>query len=288
MSIDNHPLYIQTQLTDRLWRFEDVSGTLQYLLVGSERAALIDTGYGVGSMVDMVRAITDKPIIVVLTHSHRDHAMGAGMFEQFYMSHLDKENYLLDCSIEIRKAGIANVPNRPNNGLYKYIDESDWLVAKPVDELIDMKPGDVFDLGDRSIEVFEGAGHSPGSVMLLLPEERIFLTGDACNPGTRIWSSITEYRSMLRRVKEGTDGRYDRIILSHGDGECPMGLIDDAIDLCTQIIEGRDDKIPFPLKNHVFQGVDLLIAKKEGMINGHPGRLDGGICNIVYNPLLID
>lgn len=277
MSIDNHPLYIQAQLTDRLWRFEDVSGTLQYLLVGSERAALIDTGYGVGSMEPMIRAITDKPIIVILTHSHRDHAMGAGVFEQVYMSHLDKENYLLDCSIEIRKAGIANVPNRPNNGLYKYIDESDWLVAKPVDELIDMKPGDVFDLGDRSIEVFEGAGHSPGSVMLLLPEERMFLTGDACNPDTRVWSSITEYRNMLQRVKAGTDGRYDRILLSHAGGECATGLIDDAIDLSTQIVEGSDDKLPFPLKNHVFQGVDLLVARVSPNWPGYSSILCSGL-----------
>ena len=44
--------------------------------------------------------------------------------------------------------------------------------------------GDVFDLGDRKIEVIEAGGHTAGSVVLIDPLTRIAYSGDACNGNT--------------------------------------------------------------------------------------------------------
>ena len=52
-----------------------------YLLLGRERALLLDTGLGVGGLRREVEALTDRPITVALTHVHWDHIGGCGQFE---------------------------------------------------------------------------------------------------------------------------------------------------------------------------------------------------------------
>ena len=44
-----------------------------YLLAGTERAMLIDTGNGAGDLASAVRALTDKPVMLVNTHADPDH-----------------------------------------------------------------------------------------------------------------------------------------------------------------------------------------------------------------------
>lgn len=59
-----------------LWRIWDVSRTAFYLVEGQNAAALIDSGVGVGSVRDVVKGLTDKPVSVWITHGHVNHAMG--------------------------------------------------------------------------------------------------------------------------------------------------------------------------------------------------------------------
>lgn len=44
-----------------------------YLVIGSERACLIDTGLGVENIRKVVESLTDLPILVTTTHVHWDH-----------------------------------------------------------------------------------------------------------------------------------------------------------------------------------------------------------------------
>ena len=55
-----------------------------YLLLGSERALLIDTGLGICNMGEQVRKLTDKPTTAVATHIHWDHIGGHRYFPDFY------------------------------------------------------------------------------------------------------------------------------------------------------------------------------------------------------------
>ena len=47
-----------------------------YLLNGSERSLLIDTGLGISNIYDEVIKFTNKPITAVATHIHWDHIGG--------------------------------------------------------------------------------------------------------------------------------------------------------------------------------------------------------------------
>ena len=56
-----------------------------YLIIGPENAMLIDTAYGLGDLKGLVDKITGgKPIIVVNTHEHYDHAYGNCRFDKVY------------------------------------------------------------------------------------------------------------------------------------------------------------------------------------------------------------
>lgn len=50
-------------VTDSITQIEDLCGTKMYLVEGSERAVLIDTGIGLGNIYRFVCSITDKGII---------------------------------------------------------------------------------------------------------------------------------------------------------------------------------------------------------------------------------
>ena len=62
-----------------------------YLLLGTERAILIDTGLGVSDIRKAVEQITSLPVFLVTTHVHWDHIGGHGQFESFAVHELEKE-----------------------------------------------------------------------------------------------------------------------------------------------------------------------------------------------------
>lgn len=58
------------------WRIGSNEGVFCYLIEGSEKAMLIDTGYGLGDLRSAVEKVTGLPLIIVNTHGHCDHIGG--------------------------------------------------------------------------------------------------------------------------------------------------------------------------------------------------------------------
>jgi hypothetical protein len=149
----------------------------------------------------------------------------------------------------------------------------------------DLKDGDAFDLGGVSLEMYACPGHTLGTLTILIPEERLLLLGDACNPRTFLFggysTGVTTYRKSLVALKAATDGKYDNVLLSHGHrpGEqAPdfSGMVESAIRVCGDILSGNVDDEPFS-----FMGrSDGVVAKATG---GQVWRVDGGLANIVYD-----
>lgn len=263
------------KVSERVTRIYAVNTELMYLVEGTSRAALLDTGSGFGSLKRVVETLTDKPVIVLLTHGHTDHAMGAGEFEEVYMNHEDDDIYQVHGEKEFRWDGMKM------SEAYDKLEESDYIETKPLSLMKDMKAGDVFDLGELHIDVYDCKGHTKGSLAMLIREERMLLTGDGCNPFTFLFEdyslSVTEYEEELVNLKKLTDGRYDRILLSHGDGEASDEIIEGVIKVCEEIKAHTADDVPF-----AFKDSNGLLAKK--MQIPQMIREDDGCGNIVYNP----
>lgn len=264
----------------RIW---DVARTAMYLVEGKERAILIDTGVGVGDLKALVESLTDKPVTVLITHGHVDHAMGAGAFEDVRISPLDAELYAEHSLLPVRKGYVAGAAMQGGDpALIASVTDADYVQPLALESIAPLNPGDRFDLGGVAVEVLEGRGHTPGTVTVLIPEWRVFLLGDACNQFTFLFdhtcATVEQYREMLVELKEKTDGRYDRVLVCHGMGEGSVGLIDSVIAVCDDILAGNVDNMPF----QGFHGEPCFIAK--AMDFARFCRADGGEGNIVYNP----
>lgn len=261
------------KLTDRVTRIYGFCGELMYLVEGKEKAALLDTGTGIGSLKACVQKLTDKPVMVLLTHGHVDHAMGAPEFEEVYMNHKDDYIYKEHCSLEFRKAGLEGTP------LEQEVTAADFIPEAPCGTFRDLQGGDAFDLGGTTIEIYDCPGHTLGSVVMLIPEERSVLLGDACNYFTFMFddysTTISEYEESLKRLSGELAGKFDTVYLSHGDGNGHKEIMEDVIAVCEDIKAGNTDDISFS-----FMGKRALVAKA---VTPQMGRRDGGRGNVVYS-----
>jgi glyoxylase-like metal-dependent hydrolase (beta-lactamase superfamily II) len=182
-----------TELNDSTYRFTDgLSQTQQYLVVGTTRALLIDTGNGLNDLPVAIEEITDLPVVVVNTHGHFDHTHGNHYFDEVYLSVRDDEVYRQYNTPEVVRDLYASVSG-PIRWLTKY--EKEAILALPVkDETLPLPDEGYFDLGDRKIEIVNIPGHTPGSIGLIDRKEGALFAGDMMTMG-----------SVLMQLREGTD-----------------------------------------------------------------------------------
>lgn len=261
------------KISPRVTRIFAFNTELMYLVEGEKKAALLDSGSGFGSLKACVDRLTEKPVTVLLTHGHTDHALGAAEFDDVWMSPLDKEAYAQHSAMAFRENSGTMWPE------FVRLTQDQIIPAMPFEQMKELHSGDVFDLGDVEIEALACPGHTPGSLAFLIRQERMLLLGDACNYMTFLFdefaSPVPAYYRTLMALRDKTQGRYDRVLLSHGDGEGVADMIQCVAKVCEDIMEGRSDKAPFD-----FLGAKAYIAKAVGPDRQ---RLDGGFGNIIYS-----
>ena len=150
-----------------------------YLLIGSERALLIDTGLGVCNIYEQVRKLTDKPVTAVATHIHWDHIGGHKYFSNFYAheAELDWLNGKFPLPTQAVKNMVADRCKLPEDfDISKY----EIFQGKPSRVLDD---GDTIDLGERTIQAFHTSGHSPGHLCFWEAEKGYLFSGDLVYKG---------------------------------------------------------------------------------------------------------
>lgn len=271
------------KISNTVTRIYGVIGEQMYLIVGQERAALIDTGSGVGDLRQLISSLTDKPVIVLVTHAHWDHAMGTAQFEEVYMSQLDQDTYrdfCMNCSIQNRMETLTAYPPSARAPKFEEITENDYIPARSSERFHNLEDGDVFDLGGITLEAIAFAGHSKGSMMFLFREERRLFASDACAYCTMLQADsclgVSSYERNLKAVIGRLNNRYDYVYAAHGRQDPPVELFETVLQVCREIIEGTDDALPFGVL-----GTSGCLAKA---IAQDFTRLDGRYGNIVYDP----
>ena len=236
-----------TLLKDRTWLISDYYLDNYFLIAGDSKAALIDTGCGIGNVLDEVREITDFPIEVFLTHGHLDHCGGMFSLDRCHMHPADeaiaREHYykaeMIKWYIETR------VPVRfPGEGHAEMLKAMVSDQKHPFFRYIPLKDGDTWDLGGRILEAIHTPGHSLGSVCYLDKSGRILFSGDTVNRGIIIIDKpegtekdLANYRDSIEKIWARKD-EFDHLAIGHDGGLSDKGIVKDYLDLANGILEG--------------------------------------------------
>ena len=200
-----------------------------YLLVGSEKAMLVDSGAGLKDPRPGIRKIIgEKELIVVSTHGHLDHFGGNKFFKQAYLPELDAGVCKLHNSQVFRKWVLARYPFFVRPFLKSHLHEDP-------DNAVYYNENSVFNLGDRRIEVLATPGHTVGSVCLMDRKNRLFFGNDTLvSWGVLLnldYSAKPEtFKNSMVKIKQVIDG-FDRILPGHHDIDIPKSYVDDYIHL---------------------------------------------------------
>ncbi len=256
-------MYSSVKFADNLYQIEDSDNNCASLIVGERRAVLFDTMLGEGGLKEYVESITDLPLTVINSHCHLDHIGGNCEFETV---HINMREWGLVESIENQleltpDSKVSSMPNclKSLHGLK--------------DQLVNIEPGEVLDLGGTTLEVIDLRGHTPGSIGLLMKEQRILLAGDAFSHQACLFFpeslSVEEYRQTLERAQ---DLPFDGYMLSHFKGMYPKRLLERFICCCD--LPGNAKGYPFTYS---------LIPSYKGIIyflEYHNPDADGAVCII--------
>lgn len=214
-----------------------------YLIVGSEKSMLIDTGSGVGDLKKLCTRLSgSSELIVVNTHSHPDHAYGNCRFDSIYCHprtfhelHIHNE-HMWD-----------KLFDNDGNGIWMNFTKDDLPTFKKY-SMLACSDGTIFNLGDDlQIEVIETPGHHCGHICFLDRRHRLLFAGDSiCSDEIHVegpwnrdpfseYSTIFAYLYGINRLyfkkKE-----FDFIFPSHGNIKLKSDVINSLLQTCCGII----------------------------------------------------
>jgi glyoxylase-like metal-dependent hydrolase (beta-lactamase superfamily II) len=223
------------------------------LVLGANRAALIDSGCGItGTLDKFVKSITDKPIVHLVTHCDPDHAGASALFDNIFMSSLDDE--LMPLMLPFKKR-VRDICLAAGNKaffvkifLYMHMTRAEHFTYQ------DINDGDVFDLGGTVLEAFALPGHTKGSMCFVNRKGRYAITSDSiiirgmAVVGSRRCAPLNKYRAALARFVESGFADYT-IYTGHSRDPVDKGSITELIAACDEILSGKtqDDKPYQPL-----------------------------------------
>jgi len=169
--------YNITKLEEGVYRITSREAVFMDLFVGTEKALLFDTGWGLGPLKETIREITDLPLILVNSHGHVDHVCGNLQFaEPAYINETDIPLAKLHGSRMMREYILAG--DKDGSFVPEGFDKEAYL-SQEEKEYIPVEEGHVFDLGGKTLEVVNLPGHTKGSIGLYYKEGKILYAADA-------------------------------------------------------------------------------------------------------------
>lgn len=220
------------------WVIEGM-GCYSYLVLGNEKAMMIDTGMSRLNLREFVETITDLPVFVANTHGHFDHTGGNGWFDVVYMH---------PNSVQDAKKAFGNPEEFP----------LDYKIETVTN-------GHIFDLGGRTLEVIEIPAHNAGSIAFLDKENRLLFSGDELEAGQVLlmltdYSFVEKHQQNMKLLKERIN-EFDYICPAHNGTPIDTSYIDAFIENDQRVMDGIEGKMEIhspSLPEVVFKSNDVF------------------------------
>jgi glyoxylase-like metal-dependent hydrolase (beta-lactamase superfamily II) len=213
-----------------------------YLVIGDERAAVIDGGNGIGNLARLAEELTDRPYSLLLTHTHNDHIGGCKHFREIavYDDAMSweraAEGYGREKMREIIEEGMV-IRELPRG-----FDPVNYY-APPFTVTWWLRDRDVVDLGGRKLEVIHTPGHSSNHICLLDRDSRYLWTGDLFyTGGISTYLPGGDHGQFIESVRKLVDlfPHYDTLMPAHNEPLVGKEVLVDLLRAAEDIEAGRD------------------------------------------------
>jgi glyoxylase-like metal-dependent hydrolase (beta-lactamase superfamily II) len=233
-----------------------------FLVVGAERAALIDTGTGVGDIRDVVDELTTLPLMVINSHGHWDHIGGNFRFDDIAIH--EAEAFKLEQGISRERMRRNLAPDLLRGPLPEGVDPDNAPIP-PSKATTLLQGGEKIDLGGVVLEVIFAPGHSPGGIVLLDRSRGILFSTDVAYAAPLYCyseeTSFDDYRASMRALA-ALAPELRAVYGSHNETPFAAELLiamDKAFDA---IAAGEvESEIVDEYRQFTFEGFSLLLGR---------------------------
>ncbi|HEV2992427.1 MAG TPA: MBL fold metallo-hydrolase [Candidatus Angelobacter sp.] len=235
---------------------------ISYLLLGSTKGLLFDTGMGISNIKNVVERLTKLPVSVINSHTHNDHVGDNWRFSDIYgmdteFTRANAKGSKADAQAELAPGELCgDLPAGFNANAYS---------TKPFHITHWLHDGDKVDLGGRVLEVIATPGHTPDSIALFDAKNGLLLTGDSFYNGPiylyRPETDLDAYQASIERLARLAP-RLHLLLPSHN---VPVADPHYLTKVLTAIREVRSGKIVSSPKNgrqeYMFDGFSFLMRQ---------------------------
>jgi len=239
--------------------------TIAYLIVGTTRALLFDTGMGISSIRRVVEQLTSSPVAVLNSHTHNDHVGGNWEFSLVYgmdtdFTRANAKGSRADAQAEITTDQICgDLPKTFNPKTYA---TRPWNVSRFVHD------GFKIDLGDRTVEIIGTPGHTPDAIALIDRANGLLFTGDTYYPAP-IWlyrpeTDMDAYVASTKRLA-ALAPQLKLVLGAHNVPVAQPDVLPKLVEAIQAVRAGKGEvKAEGPGKAmHTFEGFQFLLAEHK-------------------------
>jgi glyoxylase-like metal-dependent hydrolase (beta-lactamase superfamily II) len=221
-----------------------------YLVLGQERAALIDSGLGVGDVRARVGEITSLPCTVLNTHYHWDHCGANAQFDERAIHEIEADLVAQKQPLGWIRRAMQSPPARAV--LPPDFDPNAYRVL-PRRATRTLRDGDLVDLGGRALQVLHVPGHSPGHVAYLDRDGGMLFTGDTAYVGPLFAcfeeSDPAAFAKSVQRLAALPD--VAMVCPGHNEVITDRGWLGAVVECFEAAITGQ---VPGQLRTDLFRG----------------------------------
>lgn len=221
--IDNHTYILAEPKSDQ--------GNASYLLLGTDRAIMFDTGSGgnrpfEGSKIQYeLKEITALPITLLLSHFHFDHNQNLSEFDHVAFPELP----FLRQSVE--------------NNIYRFTEDDLFEGNSPTEVKVDewWAMNTPIDLGGRTVELIHIPGHTDESVAIVDKVNKIALLGDFLYNGALFLfdqNDVAVYKESVELLLSNLDTDF-KLYGAHGVPQVNYGKLHELNNFLDCIISNN-------------------------------------------------